>query len=247
MVAPIVAAKALQNATAGLKGDVFVQKWVKDIGTKKEPKIVEREFHLNPLQLMGGLAIGAVAVGAGGLLALLALRKQVSFDAGVKRTRFMRLYDAEYKTVVETVVDSSAHTVDAQGHWEATGTGTVQGRGYSAGALVWVVDVPAYVAPAVTHEVSRQVLVKAGKAVIYTDRFIPIRWQNGVELVDKVHFLSEHEKTQGWIYGLEFDKAGEDRLGKYAQYRVPMTNATKKAAHLIDRGGNAFVKIDLFG
>jgi hypothetical protein len=122
------ASKAVGGLISAATGDLAViRTQTRPRGRKHAP--VELELHLNP----ASIGIGAVGLG----LALWLTQQRVSQQDVAE----MRM-----------VVDSPEHYVEATGHYEATGEGTIVGRGYSAGAMRWVQDSPGYMVPAVTHE-----------------------------------------------------------------------------------------------
>lgn len=226
MVAPILAAKGAQNAANALTGDIYVKRWTSVHGKGKKKKEVDHELHINPLTALAAAALGAgaLATAAVGLwLTQQKVGKKMSGDTVLPKlkVRYARLYEGVYETITTVVVDSPAH--------EETYTTYI--HGFPKGVTRWV--------QAVTHEEYKQIVKKAPRCVLYTDRFIPLKTVAGIELVDKIPWFSEHEAAKGWTFSesASFSKTGEDTLGSYSQYKIVLKNENKASYGITQRTG----------
>jgi hypothetical protein len=216
MVAPILAAKGLQNASKPLTGDIYVRRWTTVKGKGKKKKELDHELHVNPVSVgvAALVAAGAAATVAVGLW--LTQQKVGKTDQAKTKTRFARLYEAVYETV--TVVDTPARDE----------TVTTYIHGYPKTVVVHY--------EAVTHQETR--VARASRLVVYTDRMLPIRTVAEATNYDGV--ISKHEAAQGWVTVGEFGTVfttGEDRLGKYVEVKVSLKNDSKFKYGISPRAG----------
>lgn len=156
MVAPIVAAKAAEGAAGAgkaLQGEIYTRRWVSVTGKGKKKKEVQHEVHVNPLGIgLGVLAVGGAAVAGAVTLYALQLRAQPTRVTIVKSAyvwpdgaRASVVYQDEGTArAAPSPAPTRSKTVPERGHYASSGEGEVYGRGYTKGALVWVVDAKAY-------------------------------------------------------------------------------------------------------
>jgi hypothetical protein len=155
-VAPIVAAKAaegLQGAGKAAQGEIYARRWTSVTGKGKKRREVQHEVHVNPL----GIGLGVVAVGGAALLGAISLYA-LQLKASPTRVTIVKsayvwpdgkrasavYQDEGTARAAPSPAPTRSHVVPERGHYASSGTGEIQGRGYSKGALVWVVDAPAY-------------------------------------------------------------------------------------------------------